>query len=341
MKNIGVSILFCLLCMSSYGVSLEFEFQLGEKQNPRLDRLLPDVARYISFNKDGTKLIAKGMEGRLVEWDIQSRKKREIGNIQAKRFFVYSSHTDQLLIQKTDDVTLLTLHNGDETRVTIGQYESGSLSANGVMAVLSNGGKEIKLWHRDKDNFKQIKTFQTALPVRNGLILSNNGKYVAAAEGTYRDGEGHSAIIEIWDTNKPKHPIRVINTGDILGVWNLVFSHDGEMLAVDTQLNAKSGIRVWDVYTGAQLLNKSGFEAYWTRTLAFAPIEKANSTAYLASGDEKGNLRIWKIPGGDSVIWETYPTGIQALVFSPDGKYLAVALWDTTIQIYRWKIDGK
>ena len=111
------------------------------------------------------------------------------------------------------------------------------------------------------------------------------------------------------------------------------------MLAVDTQLNAKSGIRVWNVKTGAQLLNKSGFEAYWTRALAFVPNEKLNSTEYLASGDEKGNLRIWKIPGGESVIWETYPTGIQTLAFSPNGEYLAVALWDATIQILRWKKD--
>ena len=341
MKKRFLSLFFILLCLSVHGASLEFEFQLGEKQNPRLDRLLPDVARYIAFNNDGTRLITKGMGGNIVEWDIQSRKKRKIGDIQAKRFFVYSSHTGQLLIQKSHDVRLLTLHNGYETPVANGQYESGSLSADGGMAVLSNGNKTFKLLYLDNNNSKQVKSFQTTLPVRNGLTLSNDGKYVAVAEGTYRDGEGHTAIIEIWDTNDPKHPLRVIDTGEILGVWNLIFSHDGTMLAVDTQLNAKSGIRVWDVHTGAQLLNKSGFEAYWTRALAFAPNEESNSTEYLASGDEKGNLRIWKIPDGESVIWETYPTGIQALNFSPDGKYLAVALWDTTIQIYRWKINGQ
>lgn len=341
MKKWFLSLFFILLCLPTYGASLEFAFQLGEKQHPRLDRLLPDVARYIAFNKDGTKLIAMGMGGDIVEWDIQFRKLRDIGDIQAKRFFVYSSHTDQLLIQKTNDVRLLTLHNANETLVIKGQYETGSISSNGEMAVLSNGNKEFKLWKLTKHNPKQVKTYQTNLPVRNGLTLSNDGKYIAASEGTYRDGEGHTAIIEIWDTNKTIQPIRVINTGEILGVWNLIFSHDGKMLAVDTQLNAKSGIRVWEVRTGRQLLNKSGFEAYWTRALAFAPNEKPNSTQYLASGDEKGNLRIWKIPGGDSVIWETYSTGIQALAFSPDSKYLAVALWDATIRIYRWKINGQ
>ena len=67
----------------------------------------------------------------------------------------------------------------------------------------------------------------------------------------------------------------------------------------------------------------------------FAPYDKSSTTKYLATGDEKVNLRIWKIPDGESTIWVNYPTGIQSLAFSPNGTYLAVALWDTTIQILR------
>lgn len=341
MKKIFLFILFSLLCVSVHGASLKSAFQLGEKQNPRLDRLLSDVARYMAFNKDSTKLIAKGMDGTLVEWDIHSRQKREVGDIHAKRLFVYAAGTNQLLIQKEYDVTILNLGGGDETQVIKGQYESGSLSADSTLVVLSKGDKEFEFWQLAKESPKSVKTFLTTLPIRNGLTLSNDGKYIAAAEGTYRDGEGHRTIVEVWDANNDEQPMRVFNTGEILGVWNLVFSDGGTMLAVDTQLNAKSGICVWNIKTGAQLLNKSGFEAYWTRALAFAPNENSNSTEYLASGDEKGNLRVWKIPDGESIIWETYPTGIQALAFSPNGEYLAVALWDTTIQILRWKRDGK
>jgi len=341
MKKIFLFILFSLLYVSVHGASLEQAFQLGEKQSPRLDRLLSDVARYMAFNKDSTKLIAKGMGGTLVEWNIHSRQKREVGDIHAKRLFVYAAGTNQLLIQKEYDVTILNLGGGDETQLIKGQYESGSLSADSTLAVLSKGDKEFEFWQLAKESPKSVKTFLTTLPIRNGLTLSNDGKYIAAAEGTYRDGVGHRTIVEIWDANNEKQPMRVFNTGEILGMWNLVFSDGGTMLAVDTQLNAKSGICVWNIKTGARLLNKSGFEAYWTRALAFAPNENSNSTEYLASGDEKGHLRIWKIPGGESIIWETYPTGIQALAFSPNGAYLAVALWDTTIQILRWKRDGK
>ena len=341
MKNLLVFLLFNLLCLSVEGATLEFAFQLGEEQQPRLDELLPDVARQMTFNKHSTKLIAKGMGGAVVEWDIQSRQKREIGNIHAKRWFSYATGTNQLFVRKADDnITVRSVGSGDETRLTNGQYESGSLSADGTFAVLSKGDNEIEVWRRVKQNSgtvntngfaQKLKTLQTNFPVRNGLTLSDDGQFIAAAEGSYRDGEGHRTIVEIWNTTDA-HPIQVLDTGEILGVWNLLFSPDGTLVAVDTQQHAQSGIRVWEIGTGRQRLAKSGFEAYWTRALAFSP-----ASDYLASGDESGYLRVWDISEGDSVVWETYPTGIQALAFSPNGEYLAVALWDTTIQILHWR----
>ena len=341
MKNLFVFLLFNLVCLSGQSETLELAFQLGEKQQPRLDVLLPDVARQMAFNKHSTKLITKGMGGAIVEWDIQSRQKREIVSIRAKRWFAYSVGANQLLIQKADDsITVLSIGSGDETLLTHGQYESGSLSTDGTLAVLSKGDNEVEVWQLTKQSpeivksdgsAQKLKTLQTDFPVRNGLTLSGEGQFIAAAEGSYRDGEGHRTVIEIWDITDAD-PIQVLNTGEILGIWNVLFSPDATMLAVDTQKNAQSGIRVWEVGTGRQRLAKSGFEAYWTRALAFSP-----TSDYLASGNEAGNLRVWDISEGESIIWETYPTGIQALAFSPNDEYLAVALWDATIQILHWR----
>ena len=341
MKNLIVLFLFSVLCLSVQAATLEFAFQLGEKQEPRLDVLLPDVARRLVFNKTGTKLIAKGMGGTIVEWDIQTRQKREISHIGAKRWFAYSTGENRLLVRKANDnVALLSLENGDETLLTSGQYESGSLSADNTLAVLSKGDNEVEVWQLAKQGpktgtsqefAKKLKTLRTRFPVRNGLTLSDDGRFIAAAEGSYRDGEGHRTAIEIWNATDER-PVKVFNTGEILGVWNVLFSPDATFLAVDTQKNAQSGIRIWETKTGRQRLAKSEFEAYWTRALAFSP-----TSDYLASGDEAGNLRVWDISESESVIWETYPTGIQALAFSPNGEYLAVALWDATIQILHWR----
>lgn len=341
MKKWIVLFLFGMCCLSVESATLEFAFYLGVKQDPRLDRLLPDVARQMAFNKSSTKLIAKGMGGTMVEWDVQTRQKRELGNINAKRWFAYSTGTDQLLVRDTNDnITVLSIGSGDETLLTKGEYESGSLSADGRLAVLSNGDDEVEIWQlveqgtkpvKGERSVRKLKTLQTGFPVRNGLTLSDNGQLIAAAEGSYRDGEGHRTVVEVWNTTG-KEPTHIFNTGEILGVWNVLFSSDATLLAVDTQKNAESGICVWEIKTGRQRLAKSGFEAYWTRALAFSP-----TSDYLASGDESGYLRVWNISEGESVIWETHPTGIQALAFSPNGDYLAVALWDTTIQVLHWR----
>ena len=341
MKNLVFFFLLNSLCLSVHGATLEYAFQLGEKQEPSLDKLFPDVARQMAFSSDSIKLIVKGMGGTVVEWDIQSREKKEISHIQAERWFAYSTGANQLLVREANDnITIHSLGSGDETVLTNGEYESGSLSADGTLAVLSEGNNEVEVWQlarqgpkavTGREFAKKLKTLQTDSPVRNGLTLSDDGQFIAAAEGSYRDGEGHRTVIEIWNTTA-EHPMKTFNTGEILGVWNALFSPDATLLAVDTQKNAQSGIRVWEIQTGRQLLAKSGFDAYWTRALAFSP-----TSGYLASGDEAGNLRVWDISECESVIWETYPTGIQSLAFSSSSEYLAVALWDATIQILHWR----
>ena len=76
MKNLLALFFFNVLCLSVQGATLEFAFQLGEKQEPRFDRLLPDVARQMAFNKDSTGLIVKQMDGTVVMWDVQTRQNR-------------------------------------------------------------------------------------------------------------------------------------------------------------------------------------------------------------------------------------------------------------------------
>ena len=365
--------------MSVHGASLEFAFQLGEEQNPRLDKLLPNVASRITFNKDNTKLIAHEIGGSIVEWDLQNRQKRVIYTVGEDQWSAYTQRLNYLLVPKENGgISVIDVKNGNKIQIgkmrdeMDGQYEIGYFSPESYLAALTEGDNEIEIWRflyagiisgkNGKTKIEmtpwKIYNLKTQLPVRNGIVISSRHAYLAAAEGTYQDDEGHRTIIEVW-TDFAKQPEHIFDTGEILGMWNLIFSDGSQMLAVDTQLNGKSGIRVWEMHTGRQLLNKSGFEAYWTRALAFAPINYNLTTDemhanlktkgylrmyYLASGDEKGNLRVWGIPyqiskilETKSVIWATYSTGIQALTFSPNGEYLAVALWDTTIKILRWK----
>ena len=305
-------------------------FHFGVSQNPPGDRMLPRVSRCIVFSLDDTKIISKLEDGRVVQWDLKTREEKHITT--TKDLFAYSSTRDLLLVKKeNDDVTLLALDTNQEIILTNGAFENGSLSANGKFVALSRGDKQIEIWEVDQKRL--LKRLKAIEQVRNGLAISHDGQYVAAAEGTYRDGEGHRTNIEVWDIKRDS-PADLIDTGIILGVWNLHFSPDASILAVDSQIEAQAGIRVWDRSTREQLCIIDNLEAYWARALTFALDGK-----YIALGDESGVLILSNIKKDEEVFALRVDTGIESLAFSHGGRYMAVGLFDSTVQIWELKSD--
>ena len=308
----------------------QLSFHFGVSQPPPGDRMLPRVSRHIAFSLDDTKIISKLEDGSVVQWDLETREEEYITT--TKDLFAYSPAQNLLLVRKkNDDVTLIPLDTNQEIVLTSGTFEHGSLSANGKLVALSHGDKGIEIW--DADQKRLLKRLKAVEPVRNGLAISHDGQYVAAAEGTYRDSEGHRTNIEVWDI-KQDTPADLIDTGIILGVWNLHFSPDGSMLAVDSQIDAKAGIRVWERSTREQLCLIDNLEAYWARALTFVLDGK-----YIALGDESGVLMFLNIKEDREVFALRVDTGIESLAFSHDGKYMAVGLFDSTVQIWELKSD--
>ena len=308
----------------------QLSFHFGVSQNPPGDRLLPRVSRRIVFSLDNTKIISKMEDGSVVQWDLETREEKHITT--TKDLFAYSPSPNLLLVKKeNNDITLIALDTNEDTILTNGGFDNGSLSANGKFVALSRGDKRIEIWELDQKRL--LKHLHTVKPVRNGLAISHDGQYVAAAEGTYRDGEGHRTNIEVWDIKRDT-PADLIDTGIILGVWNLHFSPDASMLAVDSQIEAKAGIRVWDRRTKEKLVSLDNLTAYWARALTFALDGK-----YIALGDESGVIELWNIKEGKEVFALRVEPGIESLAFSHDGKYMAVGLFDSTVQIWELKSD--
>lgn len=308
----------------------QLSFHFGVSQPPPGDHMLPRVSRRIVFNLDNTKIISKLEAGSVVQWDLETREEKHITT--TKDLFAYSPTRNLLLVKKeNDDVVLIALDTDQEMILTNGAFENGSLSTNGQFAALSRGDKQIEIWEIDQKRL--LKHLHTVEPVRNGLAISHDGRYVAAAEGTYRHGEGHRTNIEVWDIKRDT-PADLIDTGIILGIWNIHFSPDASMLAVDSQIEARAGIRVWERSTKEQLCIIDNLEAYWARALTFALDSK-----YIALGDESGVLILSNIKEDREVFALRVDTGIESLAFSHDGRYMAVGLFDSTVQIWELKSD--
>ena len=60
---------------------------------------------------------------------------------------------------------------------------------------------------------------------------------------------------------------------------------------------------------------------------------------YIALGDESGVLMLSNIKEDREVFALRVDTGIESLAFSHDGKYMAVGLFDSTVQIWELKSD--
>ena len=194
-------------------------FHFGVSQNPPGDRMLPRVSRCIVFSLDNTKIISKMVDGSVVQWNLGTRERKRITT--TNDLFAYSPSRNLLLVKKANsDVTLIALDTNQEIVLTNGAFENASLSANGKFVALSRGDKHIEIW--EVDQRRLLKRLKAIEQVRNGLAISHDGQYVAAAEGTYRDGEGHRTNIEVWDIKRDT-PADLIDTGIILGVWNCAF----------------------------------------------------------------------------------------------------------------------
>ena len=63
--------------------------------------------------------------------------------------------------KENSDVTLIALDTNQETILTNGAFENGSLSANGKFVALSRGDKEIEIWDLDQKRLlKRLKAIE-------------------------------------------------------------------------------------------------------------------------------------------------------------------------------------
>jgi WD40 repeat protein len=116
------------------------------------------------------------------------------------------------------------------------------------------------------------------------------------------------------------------------GVVNeMAFSPDGRTLAAVGSAPG-AGVQIWDLGTGKQW-NLPGHTAA-VRGLAFAPREPL-----LATCAEDGTVRLWELAAGEArartIDLGRWPSGIRAVAFTPDGRFLITANGNGTVYALR------
>lgn len=148
----------------------------------------------------------------------------------------------------------------------------------------------------------------------SSVSYSPDGRLIASA--------GIDSTIRLWDATSGQ-PVRTLS-GHQDEVYAVVFSPDGKFLASS---GYDQQIILWDVESGARIRNFYGFK-FWSVAIAFSPDGKL-----LASGGLDGEVRIWDTATAETLTTFHAHRKIYTISFSPDGRLLAtacvgVAFWD-------------
>lgn len=299
---------------------------LPTNEREELDQLAVDI----EFDKQRGRIITRQMDGKILSWNTQSGQSEELE--ETSSVFAYCTRSASLLFSNDTGATVMrSLKSGETKTISSEPRHHAAWTRDCSRFVLAEETAGRKLEVRDGHTSAVLASALASTEIRNGIAISPDGRFVAAAEGRYDDASGHDTQLEIFNfaLDGSLTPVVLIDQQDmVLGMWKMVFAAD--YLYVGSQTNAKSGLETFVASSGAQIWTKAEFSSYWVRALAVS-----NDDKLLATGDEKGMFRIWNAETGDKLAEINTGQVIQSASFSEDGKQIAISLKDSTIALYQ------
>ncbi len=308
--------------------NLHYDKLLGEPAQHNNRTPLPTLATHLAFDRALNRVISLQQNGDLLLWSEDGRFSETLAEDVSG--FSYCPLPSAIIFTGMHGVRMLNIGQRTERILDRENYDHIAMGEGcRRMALAREDAREINLFSLDQPD--QVEKIKTSAPVRNGLSMSSDGNMLSAALGTYDDRLGHNTMVEVFDLGdglSARSAKAIKLAGDILGMWGMSFSPRGDRIFVPSQTENKSGIRAFAPTTGNTLWAQNGFSSYWVRALAVSP-----NGAVVATGDEKGYLRIWDATSGALLAERQVGLVIQSLAFSSDGHELAIGLWNSQIGI--------
>ena len=198
----------------------------------------------------------------------------------------------------------------------IPQASSACFSPNGKKIAVAYGETMLRIWN--PEDGQCVETLEGHTQPANDVTYSPDGKYIASCSN---DGK-----IRIWDANTYQC-LKTLSYHEGR-VTSINFSHDGQYL-VSASMDEKDVV-LWNMdyenMFGPVGTYAHGDNVYYA---TFSPDDK-----YIATACEDGNVYIWDIELGESMVLGKHSGSVSYVSYSPDGKLLASASEDGSVKIW-------